>query len=100
LLAAPLAISYFICCLLPDFFIPEKDGEHWEPSIYKGRDGRRDKRFLSFYLANTSQRGESTGQVNLITVSLIPHSQITASVKTLHQNTFMLTTVNHSKIIT
>jgi len=31
-----LAVSFLL--LLPDFFIPEKDGEHWEPSIYKGRD--------------------------------------------------------------
>jgi len=82
--------------LLPDFFIPEKDGEHWEPSIYKGRDGRRDKRcFLSYFLTCTSQRGGPTGKVNLITVSLNPHTQITASVKTQLQNTFMLTTVDY-----
>jgi len=36
------------------------------------------------------KRGGHTGKVNLITVSLIPHTQITASVKTLQQNTFML----------
>ena len=92
LLAACLAsaFSYFFW-LLPNFFIPEKDGEHWEPSIYKGRDGRRDKRcFLSYCLTCTCQRGGPTGKVNLITDSLNPHTQITASVKTLQQNTFML----------
>ncbi len=84
-----LAISYLL--LLPDFFIPEKDGEHWEPSIYKGRDWRWDKRcFRSYCLTCTSQRGGPAGKVNLITVSLIPHTQITASVKTLQLNTFML----------
>ncbi len=36
-----------------------------------------------------------TGKVNLITVSLNPHTQITASVKTQLQNTFMLTTVDY-----
>jgi hypothetical protein len=29
---------FHILFAVPDFFIPEKDGEHWEPSIYKGRD--------------------------------------------------------------
>ena len=82
---------FHILFAVPDFFIPEKDGEHWEPSIYKGKDGRRDKRcFLSYCLTSTCQRGGPTGKVNLITVSLIPHTQITASVKTLQQNTFML----------
>ncbi len=67
---------------------------------YKGRDGRRDKRCsLSYCLTSTCQRGGPTGKVNLITVSLIPHAQITASVKTLLQNTFMLTTVDYYKII-
>ena len=62
-----LTFSYLL--LLPDFFIPEKDGEHWEPSIYKGRDGRRDKRcFLSYCLTCTCQRGGPTGKVNLITL--------------------------------
>ncbi len=61
-----LAFSYFL--LFPDFFIPDKDGEHWEPSIYEGRDGRRDKKCsLSYCLTSTSQRGGSTGKVNLIT---------------------------------
>ena len=83
-----------------EFFIPEKDGEHREPSIYKGRDGRRDKRCsLSYCLTSTSQRGGSTGKVNLITVSLNPHTQITASEKTLLQNTFIITTVDYYKII-
>jgi hypothetical protein len=55
-----------------EFFIPEKDGEHREPSIYKGRDGRRDQRcFLSYSLISTSKRGGPTGKVNLITASLI-----------------------------
>ncbi len=64
-------VGVFIFFLLsPDFFIPEKDGEHWEPSIYKGRDGRRDKRcFLSYCLTSTCQRGGPTGKVNLITDS-------------------------------
>ncbi len=69
----------------------ERWREHWEPSIYKGRDGRRDKRCsLSYCLTSTPQRGGPTGKVNLITDSLNPHTQITASVKTLQQNTFML----------
>jgi hypothetical protein len=75
-------LAFSSLLLLPDFFIPEKDGEYWEPRIYKGRDGRRDKRcFLSYCLASTCQRGGPTGKVNLITVSLNPHTQITASSK-------------------